>query len=175
MGIYPNVTQQDLINLRKLAEEQKNQRPIKIKNRILKETHDKKLAENLAPVTKKLEEVFESTEKVGEVLMKLDADDGETQTPDIQIIIDIQSLRDTLALMKRSKFFFQISRKDNGYAFWEGVHIEPLGEKRIINKVEGYDINPNNKAHFTNPKLTTKPMDNEDKITVFIIFAKIGF
>ena len=50
MRMYPNVTQQDLTNLGKLAEQQKNQRAIKIKNRILK-THDKKL-ENLSPITK---------------------------------------------------------------------------------------------------------------------------
>ena len=54
MSIYSNVTEQDLINLHKLAEQQKNQRAIKIKNRILKQTHDHKLAESLSPITKKL-------------------------------------------------------------------------------------------------------------------------
>ena len=45
MSIYSNVTEQDLINLRKIAEQQKNQRTEKIENRILKQTHDIKLAE----------------------------------------------------------------------------------------------------------------------------------
>ena len=49
MSIYSNVTEQDLINLRKVAEQQKNQRAEKIKNRILKQTHDVKLAESLSP------------------------------------------------------------------------------------------------------------------------------
>ena len=40
MSIYSNVTEDDLINLRKLAEQQKNERALKIKNRILKQTHD---------------------------------------------------------------------------------------------------------------------------------------
>ena len=40
MSLCSNVTEQDLINLRKLAEQQKNQRDLKIKNRILKQTHD---------------------------------------------------------------------------------------------------------------------------------------
>ena len=53
MSIYSNVTEQDLINLRKLAEKQKNQRADKIKNRILKQTHDIKLAESLSPIPKK--------------------------------------------------------------------------------------------------------------------------
>ena len=42
MSIYPNVTDQDLINVRNLAEQQKNKGTLKIKNRILKQTHDMK-------------------------------------------------------------------------------------------------------------------------------------
>ena len=40
MSIYSNVTEQDLDNLRKFAEQQKEQRALKIKNRTLKQTHD---------------------------------------------------------------------------------------------------------------------------------------
>ena len=40
MSIYPNVTEKDLINLRKLAQQQKEQRALIVKNRILKQTHD---------------------------------------------------------------------------------------------------------------------------------------
>ena len=47
MSIFSNVTEKDLILLRKFAEEQKNQRALQIKNRILDQTHDIKLAENL--------------------------------------------------------------------------------------------------------------------------------
>ena len=67
MSINPNVTEQDLINSRKLSEQQKDQRAPKIKNRLLKQTHDIKLAESLSPRTKKTEEVNESTKKIGEV------------------------------------------------------------------------------------------------------------
>ena len=42
MSIYPNAAQEDLFNLRKLAEQQKNQRALKIKSRNLKQTHDVK-------------------------------------------------------------------------------------------------------------------------------------
>ena len=53
MSIYSNVTEQDTNNLRQLAEQQKNQRALKIKKkRILKQTHDIKLAERLSPITK---------------------------------------------------------------------------------------------------------------------------
>ena len=63
MSIYPNVTEQDLFILRKLAEQQKNLRALTNKTRILKQTHDIKVAESLSPVTKKLEEVKKSTQK----------------------------------------------------------------------------------------------------------------
>ena len=54
MSVYSNVTEQDLINLRTLTEQQKNQRALKVKNRILKQTHGSKLAESLSPITKRL-------------------------------------------------------------------------------------------------------------------------
>ena len=54
MSIYRNVTETDLINLRKLAEQQKNQRAEKNKIGILKQTHDVKLAESSSPVTKQI-------------------------------------------------------------------------------------------------------------------------
>ena len=51
------------INLRKLAEQQNNQRAFEIKNRIIKQTHDVKLAESLSPITKNLDTFNESTKK----------------------------------------------------------------------------------------------------------------
>ena len=68
MSIYSNVSEQDLLNLRKLAEQQKNQRSLKIRNRFLKQTHEFKLAENLSPITKKLDEVNKSTQELGDVI-----------------------------------------------------------------------------------------------------------
>ena len=74
MSIYSNVTEQDLINLRKLAEQQKEQKALKIKNRILKQTHDKKLAESLShitePITERLDKVNEFTQELGEIIKK---------------------------------------------------------------------------------------------------------
>ena len=65
------MTEQDLNNVRKLAEQQKNQRALKIKKkRFLKQTHDIKLAESFSPITKKLDEVKETTQKLGEVIEK---------------------------------------------------------------------------------------------------------
>ena len=54
-----------MINLRKLAQQQKKQRVLTIKNRILKQTHDIKLAESLSPITIKLDD---TSKKLGGVI-----------------------------------------------------------------------------------------------------------
>ena len=68
MSFCSNVTEQGLIKLRKLADQQKNQRAHKIRNRILKQTHDIKIAKSLSPITKKSEEFIKSIEKIGDVI-----------------------------------------------------------------------------------------------------------
>ena len=70
MIIYSNVTEQNLINLRKLAEQQIDQRALKIENRTLKHTHDIKIAQILSTITKKIDEVNETTKQLGEVMQK---------------------------------------------------------------------------------------------------------
>ena len=115
MSIYPNVTEQYLINLRRLAEQKKNQRAEKIKNRILKQTYDVKLAGNLSPITEKVEEVKKSTQEVGEIIKKSQPSqniktilqNSESQTPAIEKTNISRSLLDTLAFMKTSKNFFK--------------------------------------------------------------------
>ena len=62
------MTEQDIINLRNLAEQQKNQRALKIKNRNIKQTHDFKLAESLSPMTEKLDEVKKNPHKLSDVI-----------------------------------------------------------------------------------------------------------
>ena len=79
MSIYSNVTEQDLDNLRKLVEQQKNQRAEKIKNRILKETHDIKLAETLSPLTKKLDKINKSTKKIRKVINPSNSENENNQ------------------------------------------------------------------------------------------------
>ena len=105
MSLYSNVTEQDLIILHKLAEQQKNQRALKIKNGILKQTHDMILAESFPPITKNLDTIKESNKQLGEIVQKSDVEDGNTQTPAIESVTAAQSLRDTLTLMKRSEIF----------------------------------------------------------------------
>ena len=182
MSIFSNVTEQDLINLRKLAEQQKNQRALKIKNRISKQTHDINLAESLSPITEKLDEVKKSTEEVGQIIRKAQPSqknktilqNSPTQTPAIDNSNISRLLLDTLAFMKTSKKFFKLT-EDHGKVYWNDVLINPIGDNRIRINDNEYDISPDIQAYFTNTKLTTKFLDNFEKETVFDILQNVGF
>ena len=67
MSIYSIVTEQDLIILLKLAEQQKTQGAPETKKK-LKQTQFKKLAEKLSPIAKKLHKVKESSKKLDEIV-----------------------------------------------------------------------------------------------------------
>ena len=69
--IYPNVAVRALIIFSKLSDQQKNQRAIIIKIRIFNQTHNIKLAENLSHITKKIDEVIETTKTLGEKVKKI--------------------------------------------------------------------------------------------------------
>ena len=179
MSIYSNVSEQDLNNLRKLAEQQKEQRAEKIKNRILKQTPDVKLAESLSPTNKNLYEVDKSTQDVGEIINKSQNEkrilqNSESQTPAIENTTVSRSLLDTLTHMKGNKNFFNVV-EDDGKVFWNKIPIKPLGENSISIKDREYDIKPIFQSYFTNTKLTTKNMDDDDKSTIYDILKNTGF
>ena len=163
MSIYSNVTEQNLINLRQLAEQQKEQRAPKTKKRILKQTHDVELAENLTPITKKLDEVNISSQEVGKIIKKSQPSQNiktvlqksESQTPAIENTTVSRSLLDTLTHMKGNKNFFKLLEQD-GEVFWNKIPNKALGKNRISIKDQEYDIKPNIQNYFTNTKLTTK-------------------
>ena len=64
MSVYPNVTMEDVIELAKLLKQQKNQRAIEMKIKILKQTHQKQLAETVTPITRKLSKTTEAIQKL---------------------------------------------------------------------------------------------------------------
>ena len=123
MSNYSKVTEQDLINLRRLAEQRKEQTALRIKNRILKQTHDVKLAESLSPITTKLDEtskklgyvIKESTQSLGNVIK----DNNTPQTAIEKILTTHQplennesvtydvELENTLNKMKENIGFFR--------------------------------------------------------------------
>ena len=133
-----------------------------------------KLAEILSPITKNLETFNETTKQIGGIVKKLDVQDGNIPIPAIENLTGTQSLRDTLILMKKSKKFFKLEEKDNGYVFWNKICIKPTRDNRISINDDEFDTKSNFQAYFTNTKLTAKNMDDEVKITIFNILTKVG-
>ena len=101
--------------------------------------------------------------------------DENTQTPAIEKIPGTQSLRDTLTLMKKSKNFFMLQENPDGKIFWNKIPIVPQREIRNSVKGKKFDIKPNIQNYFINTRLTTKRMDNEEKITIFNVLENVGF
>ena len=149
MSIYSNVTEQDLINLRKLAQQHQSQRVEKFKNRILEKTHDVKLAKSLSPITKKLDE---TSEKLGDFIKESNKNLGnfikENNTPQPAIentptslpienekiqpgVIYTTSLENTLSNMRTNSGFLNIKETDDGEIFWNGFPVKKMGGNKL--------------------------------------------
>ena len=176
MSFYSNVSEQDIINLRKLAEQQKNERALKIKNRILKQTHDDKLAESLSPLTKRLDLIENNKgEKIGELIKKAESESPaientqtQPETPAIEntqtqpgLLYDV-SLENTLTNMKeKEKGFFKIREDKKGQRYWNGIPVDVSGDSRIETKGKNFNQTPNLQNVFTDT--TGKSLKKLDK------------
>ena len=181
MSICSNVTEQDLINLRKLAEQHKEQRAIKVRNKILKQTHDIKLAESLSPITKKLEEVNKSTKKLGDILKKsnsetennqeivpvdIESEDESIQTnlralPNSSILSE--SRTKTLGRLMSSANSLKITSTPSGASIFE-VLIITLGGDRIQIKDNIYELTPEIYKALSYTGYTGNTMKNKNDI-----------
>ena len=164
MSIYSNVNEQDLINLRKLAQQQKEQRALKIRNKIIRQTHDKKLAESLSPITTRLDLVENNKgEKIGELIKKSEQEtpaientQTQPETPAIEntqtkpgVLYEV-SLENTLTNMKeKEKGFFKIREEIKGQTYWNGLPVDILGDSRMEIEGENFNITPNLQNVFT--------------------------
>ena len=200
MSIYSNVTEQDLNNLRKLAEQQKNERAQKIRNKILKQTHDKKLAESLSPITKRLDLVETNKgEKIGELVKKseqetpqLAIENTQTQpeTPQAAIentltpqpvennegvIYDVE-LENTLNNMKNNAGFFKIEERDNGDVFWNGFPVEKIGGNKIKINENVFDITRGIQKVLTDTSnIPIKKLNDQDREIFNYILESLDF
>ena len=192
MSIYSNVTEQDLINLRKIAEQQKEQRAPKMKNRILKQTLDVKLAEYLSPSTTKLEEtskklgdvIKETTQHLGNVMKdnntpKLAIDNTPNTQQPIENnegdVYDVE-LENTLNKMKDNTGFFK-TYYDPQRGWMLNIHPikTPRGTNVEINENE-YNTTPALQKVFTDHSYgTAKPMSDKDKVIFRDILVKTGY
>ena len=185
MSIYSNVTEIDLDNLRKLAAQQKEQRALKIKNRILKQTHDVKLAESLSPITKKLDEVNkstqeslspidkkldkinESTQKVGDIIRESNAE--TTITPSIL-------LKNTFKSLTESPSSLKLNHDINGNFSILGINITPLGGDKVQVHDNIYELNPELHNALSKPSYTGNSMKNEnDRKTLYNFLTDVGY
>ena len=153
MSISSNVTEQELTNLRNLAEQQ-NINELLNKNRILKQTHDIKLAESLSPITKKLEEVNESTEKLAYIVVEKSQTENNVPQPALEhtqplqpiennegVIYDTE-VENTLKNMKNNTGFFKTNEDRERGWIWNGYPIKILGATEVEILDNRYDITP---------------------------------
>ena len=175
MSIYSNVTEQDLDNLRKLAEQQKNQRALVIKKRILKQTHDIKLAESLLPITEKLDEVNKSTqESLTPINEKLDTINKSTRRVGDIIkesnseneIISSNLLKNTFESLENSTNSLKLNKDQNdNYSILKSV-IKPLGgDKILVNDSNNYEFSTEIHKSLSRSNYTGKSMKIEDDKT----------
>ena len=198
MSIYSNVTEKDLDNLRKLSQQQKNQRALKIKNRILKQTHDVKLAESLSPITdkiddtsKKLGEVIkESTQNLGYVIKENNTPQPaieNTPQPAIEntpqpfiennegVIYDVE-LENTLNNMKDKAGFFKIEERGNGDDFLNGFPIKKLGGNKIEINNKEFTMTPGLQKVLTKKTYKSiKSLNDNEKVVLRDFLSKTGY
>ena len=178
MSIYSNVTEEDLINLRELAEQQNRTTSSKIKNRNLKQTHDIKLAESLSPITKKLDE---TTKEVVNILKESSSENEnnqeivpfENELEDENIQTNLRALPNssifsdqmtrTLGRLMSSLNSLKIIASPSGPSIL-GVPLYTLGGDRIQIKDTVYDLTPEIYKALSDTGYTGKNMKNESDI-----------
>ena len=178
MSIYSNVTEQDLINLRKLAQQQKEERALKIKNRILKQTHDVKLAESLSPITKELKK---STKKISEVIKESNSENENNQEiVPVEIESEDENIQTILRALPNSSMFSDQMTKTLGRPMSSanslkikstpsgatilGVPINILGGDRMQIKNNIYDLTLEIYKALSYTGYDGKTMKNENDI-----------
>ena len=186
MSTYSNVTEQVLINLRKLAEQQKNQRAENFINRILKQTHDIKLSESLSPITEKLDEVKKSTQELGDVIkesqprtLQLAIENTPTTHQPIENnegnIYDVE-LENTLNKLKDNTWFFKTQHKPLSGWILNNFSIGTPGGTEVEISGNKYDTTPGLQKVFTDTKYeTAKSMSDTEKVVFRDILSKTGY
>ena len=169
MSIYSNVTEQDLFNLRKLAEQQKNERALKIKNKISKKTHDVKLAESLSPITERLDTINENTKKLGDVIEK------SNSKIDLKSILKnpkySREMQELIGSLMRSHNSFKLIQDESGKGTILGVPIQISSDSIKINE-NVYKLTPEVYKALSNPLYTGNTMKNDDDFLMLYNISK---
>ena len=175
MSIYSIVTEQDLNNLRKLAEQQKEQRALKIKKRISKETHDVKLPESLSPIIKKLDQIFEFTKKLGDDIKESNSEDNNKRALPNSSNFS-KSMREMLGSLMNSKNSLKITQDKFGQANILGVPFQISGSDTIQINENIYDLTPEIYKASSYTGYIGKTMKNENDILMMkILIRDLGY
>ena len=140
MSIYSNITEKDLDNLRTIAIQQKNERAEKIKNRILKQTHDIKLSESLSPITKNLDTINESTKEIGKVIKESNSKVDLKALPDSSEFSN--AMRQMIGSLMNSRNSLKITEDEFGRANILGVPIQISEGDTIKINENVYELTP---------------------------------
>ena len=174
MSIYSNVTEKDLDNLRKLADQQKNEQALKIKNRILKQTHDVKLAESLSPITKKLDTINESTQKISDVIKESNSKVDIKALPNNSKFSN--SMRQMIGSLMNSRNSLKITQDESGRANILGIPIQiSEGDTIKINETV-YELTLEIYKALTYTSYNGNTMkDENDILMMFNIIRDLGY
>ena len=154
-------------------------------NRILKQTHDIKLAESLSPITKKLDDVSKSTKKLGDILKEsnsknennqeivpadIESEDENIQTnlralPNSSMFSD--QMTKTLGRLMSSSNSLKIKPSPSGATIL-GVLINTLGGDRIQIKDNFYGLTTETYKALSYTGYTGNTMKNEADILMMI-------
>ena len=174
MSIYSNVTEKDLNNLRKLSEQQKNERALKIKNRILKQTHDVKLAESLSPITKKLDTINESTQKISDVIKE------SNSKVDIKVLPNSSkfsnAMRQMIGSLMNSRNSLKITQDESGRTNILGVPVQISEDDTMKINETVYELTPEIYKALTYTTYTGNTMkDENDILMMYNIIRDLGY
>ena len=174
MSIYSNVTEKDLENLRKLADQQKEQQALKIKNRILKQTHDIKLAESLSPITKKLDTINDSTKQITNTIKESNSNDKIKSLPNSSKFSN--SMRQMIGSLMNSRNSLKITQDESGRANILGVPIQISEGDTIKINENVYELSPEIYKALTNTTYSDNTMkDENDILMMYNIIRDLGY
>ena len=152
-----------MINLRKLAEQQKERRALKIKYRVLKQTHDIKLAKSLSPITKKLDE---ATKKISEVIKESNSEDDYKSNIKAQPNSSkfSNSMHEMIGSLMNSRKSPKITQDGFGRANFLGVPIQISETDTMEINETIYELTPEIYKALSFTGYTGKIMKNENDI-----------
>ena len=177
-----------MINLLKLAQQQKEQRALKIKNRILKQSRDIKLGESLSPFTKRLDKVNKSTKKSKVIKESYSENANNQEIVTVENESEDENIQTNLRALPNSSMFSDQMTKTLGRLMFSatslklkpspsgatifGVPNNTLGGDRIQIKDNIYDLTPEIYKDPSYTGYTGKTMKNENDILMMNNFVR---